>query len=118
MGAFITTGANALDMALLDGRLSDQLSPRRVYGAGVLLLGVGNVLYGIGQFRGGSQLPSLSLVQLVMGVTLLAIGGLVLVDSDRLSAPDLSERVLFAIGIVGGLVGVYMILGGIVFLFL
>jgi MFS family permease len=103
-------------MALPNGSLSDRLSPRRVYGAGVLTLGVGNVLYGIGQFRGGSQLPLLSLVQLVMGVTLLVIGGLVVVDSDRLSAPELSDRVLFAIGVVGGLVGLYMILGGIVFL--
>lgn len=109
-------GVYPLGMALPNGRLSERLSPRRIYGAGVLVLGVGNVLYGSGQFLGGSQLPVLSLVQLVMGVTLVVVGGLVLTDSDRLTTPELSERVLLAIGLVGGLVGVYMTLAGIVFL--
>ncbi|MFB6188258.1 MAG: hypothetical protein ABEI57_00070 [Halapricum sp.] len=100
----------------LDERLPEPLSPRRVYGLGVSILGVGNLLYGLGQFVAGQQLPALSLVQLVMGVTLLGIGGLVLTDSDRLSPPDLSTRVLLAIGVVGALVGVYLALAGIVLL--
>lgn len=103
-------------MDLPDARLADRFRPRFVYGTGVLVLGVGNVCYGLGQFLAGSQLPTLSLIQLVMGATLIAIGGLVVTDSDRLSTPDLSDRVLLAIGLVGGLVGVYMTLAGIVLL--
>jgi MFS family permease len=103
-------------MALPDGRLSDRFSPRSVYGAGVFVLGVGNVCYGLGQFLNGSQLPTLSLIQLVMGTTLVLVGALVVTDSDRLSTPDLSERVLLAIGLVGGLVGLYMTLAGMVLL--
>jgi len=103
-------------MALQDGRYLARFSPRLVYGAGVLVLGVGNVLYGLGQFLGGSQLPTLSLIQLVMGTTLIVVGWLVVTDSDRLSTPDLSERALVSIGLVGGLVGVYMTLAGIVLL--
>ncbi|MCU4718702.1 hypothetical protein [Halapricum hydrolyticum] len=90
--------------------------PRRVYGAGLLVLGIGNLSYGVGQYVAGTQLPVLSLVQLVMGVTLFLIGGLVVVESDRLSTPDLSDRALLAIGVVGGVVGVYMTIAGIVVL--
>ncbi|QSG10656.1 putative membrane protein [Halapricum desulfuricans] len=90
--------------------------PRRLYGIGLLVLGVGNVSFGAGQYINGSQLPVLSLVQLVMGATLLAIGGLVVVDSDRLSTPDLSDRVLIAIGVVGTVVGLYMSIAGFVLL--
>ncbi len=91
-------------------------SPRRIYGIGVSILGTGNVSYGVGQYVGGSQLPVVSLLQLVMGTTLVVIGGLVIAGSDRLSPPDLSDRALLAIGTVGGLVGVYMTVAGAVVL--
>ena len=91
-------------------------SPRRIYGIGVSILGIGNLSYGVGQYVGGSQLPVVSLLQLVMGTTLVVIGGLVLSESDRLSTPDLSDRVLLAIGAVGGLVGAYMTVAGTVVL--
>lgn len=91
-------------------------SPRRIYGIGVLLLGVGNVSYGVGQYVAGSQLPVVSLLQLVMGTTLVVIGVLVLSDSDRLSPPGLSDRALLGIGVVGGLVGAYLTAAGAVVL--
>jgi len=91
-------------------------SPRRIYGLGVLLLGIGNLSYGVGQFVTGSQLPVVSLLQLVMGTTLVAIGVLVLSDSDRLSPPGLSDRALLGIGVVGGLIGAYMTAVGAVVL--
>jgi len=96
--------------------VSAAASPRRMYGIGVSILGIGNLSYGVGQYVGGSQLPVVSLLQLVMGTTLVVIGGLVVAGSDRLSPPDLSDRALLAIGAVGSLVGAYMTVVGIVLL--
>jgi hypothetical protein len=103
-------------MALPVERVQSLVAPRRIYGVGVAVLGLGNLSYGIGQVVAGEQLLELSLVQLVMGATLLAIGALVVTGSERLTPPDLSDRALTAIGVVGFFVGVYMLVGGLVLL--
>jgi hypothetical protein len=90
-----------------------ELNARFLYGIGLFVLGAGNAVFSAGQLLEGEMSRLLALLVGIMGVTLLGIGGLIAVDSDRVAAPSLSDRALLAIAAVGTLVGLFLGLGGV-----
>lgn len=85
---------------------------RRLYGVGILVLGLGTGLFAVAQLLVGPQSTLFSLVELIMAVTLVWIGSLVVTDSDRLSESTLSDRVQLLIGVLGTVLGLFLLLGG------
>jgi len=87
------------------------MEARRLYGIGVLVLGVGNVVFGAGQLvTSGIGTP---VVGLVLGIVLAGVGALVVAGSDRLAAPALSDRWLRVVGVVGLAVGALLLVNGV-----
>lgn len=89
------------------------IDARRFYGIGVLVLGLGNFLFGVGQLLGGPQSWPLALVEMIAGLSLLTIGWLVVSDSDRISRSKLSDRLMLVVGGFGLLTGLFLGLGGV-----
>jgi hypothetical protein len=85
---------------------------RRFYGAGILVLGLGNLLFGTAQLLGGPQPWYLAALEIVAGVPLTALGVLIITDSDRLDGRSLSDRRMTIIGSLALVVGLLMSAGG------
>lgn len=88
------------------------IDARTLYGAGISVLGVGTGLFAVAQLLVGPQSTLFALLELVMAVTLVLLGVLALTDSDRLSEPTLSDRAQLLIGVLGTLLGLFLLLGG------
>ena len=88
------------------------IDARRFYGLGLFVLGVGNLLFGLGQLLGGPQPWYLALVELLAGGSLAVLGWLVLTDSERLSSTGLSDRLSVLVGAISLLFGLLLLLGG------
>lgn len=89
---------------------------RRFYGVGILVLGLGNLLFGTAQLFGGLQAWYLAVLEVVAGIPLSVLGVLVLTDSDRLDGGTLSDRLMTVVGALALVVGLFMLAGGVLLL--
>lgn len=81
------------------------------YGLGVLILGFGNVAYGIAEFTSGSQSMLFVALEVIIGILLAGFGIAILDEPDRIDPEKISPLQQKIVGWGGILLGIGLFVG-------